>query len=920
MKRSTSLSEHTAIFAVFLMLCLCAISGFGQELFNDQELKNFTYRGLGPYRVGSMIMDFAVPESPDKAHLYTFYVGTRNGGVWKTTNNGTTFEPIFDGQSRLTIGDIALAPSNPDVVWVGTGEWLTARSSYSGDGVYKSTDAGMTWTNMGLRDSHHISRILVHPGNPDVVYVAAMGHLFTDNAERGVFRTADGGKTWEKVLYINDRVGIIDLVMHPDRPEILYAAAFDKQRLPWLYDRAGTGSGIYKTTDGGKTWTKLGGGLPGGRLGHIGIDIYLKNPEVLYAIVDNANLRPPTPKEAEQDRARKLAPQNRDIGGEVYRTADGGATWKKTNPDDVSVLSKGGGQLRVDPNDEKNVFVTGVALTNSTDGGKTWNDLGWPPQRLFSKMFGDVRTLWIDPRNSDRIILGSDGGVFISYDGGKTCDHHYNLPLCEFYAVGVDMEDPYNLYGGLQDHEHWKLPSNGPSGEIRHFDWVAVGSGDGMYTQVDPTDSRWLYTTMQQGGQYRVDQKLGYRVSIQPQRESGKPPYRFVWCTPLHISPHNSRVIYTGAQVLLRSMDRGDHWQEISPDLSTNDASKMVGRDQGGIPWFAITTISESPVTPGVIWVGTCDGKVQATRNGGATWTDLTAKIAGAGGPADFYVTRVFASQFREGTAYVTKSGFRNDDFRPLIFKTTDYGATWTSLAGNLPQSPANVIFEDRTNSDLLFLGTDTGVFVSIDGGKKWLGMNNRVPKVPVHDLLVHPRENDLVVATYGRGLFVTDVTALQQTTAAVLAEDVHLFDPEPRAQRIVREFAAEDYLFGDRHLLTPNEPNGVVINYHLKTAAAEKAVITIADPFGLEWAKLEGPADAGINPVIWDMRRRMTREEQMAARMQRSSDPFARWAPPGEYIVTLEVGGKTYTGKARITKRTGWSIGPVPEVIRERF
>jgi len=279
----------------------------------------------------------------------------------------------------------------------------------------------------------------------------------------------------------------------------------------------------------------------------------------------------------------------------------------------------------------------------------------------------------------------------------------------------------------------------------------------------------------------------------------------------------------------------------------------------------------------------------------------------------------VFASHFQEGTAYVTKSGFRNDDFRPLVFKTTDYGATWTSLAGNLPQSPANVIFEDRTNPDLLFLGTDTGVFVSIDGGKKWLGMNIRIPKAPVHDLLVHPRENDLVVATYGRGLFVTDVTALQQTTAQVLAEDVHLFDPEPRAQRIVREFAAEDYLFGDRHLLTPNEPNGVVINYYLKSAAAGKAVITIADPFGREWAKIEGPTDAGIHPVLWDMRRRMTREEQAAARMQRSGDPFARWAPPGDYIVTLEIGGRTYTGKARITKRTGWSIGPVPEIIRER-
>ena len=899
------------------LFLICATLAGGQDTFNEDLLKIFTFRNLGPFRVGSMIMDFAVPESPGNAHLYTFYVGTRNGGVWKTVNNGTTFEPVFDGQSRLTIGDIALAPSNPDIIWVGTGESLTARSSYSGDGIYKSTDGGKIWKNMGLRDSHHISRILVHPRNPDVVYVAAMGHLFTNNEERGVFKTADGGKTWEKVLYINEQTGIIDLVWHPSRPEILYAAAFDKQRLPWLFNRAGTGSGIYKTADAGKTWTKLGGGLPTGKLGRIGIDIYAKNPDILYAIIDNANMWPQTKKETEQDRSRGLEPQGRDIGGEVYRTDNGGKTWKKTNPDDLSVLSKGGGQIRVDPNNEKNIFVTGVALSNSTDGGKTWHDLGWPPVRLFSKMFGDVRTLWIDPQNSDRIILGSDGGVFISYDGGKTCDHFYNLPLGEFYSVGVDMEDPYNIYGGLQDHEMWKLPSNGPSGEIRHFDWVAVGAGDGMFTQVDPNDSRWLYTTREQGSHFRVDQKLGYRVSILPQREKDKPPFRFVWCTPIHISPHNSRIIYAGAQVLIRSMDRGDHWQEISPDLSTNDASKMVGRENGGIPWFAITTISESPVTPGIVWVGTSDGKVQVSRNNGTTWTDLTEKLAGVGGPEECYVTRVFASHFKESTAYVTKSGFRNDDFRPFVFKTTDYGDTWTSLAGNLSDSPANVVFEDGKNPGLLFLGTDTGVFVSIDGGGKWVKMNNNIPNVPVHDLLVHPRENDLVVATYGRGLFVADITPLQDMSGKVLAEEVHLFDPEPKTQRVTRDFGAEDYLFGDRHLLTPNEPNGIVVNYYLKAAAKAKAKITVTDPFGTEWAGLEGPAEAGINRVIWDMKRQITKAEENKAAFERSRDVFARWAPPGEYIVILEVGSQKFTRKTRIIKRTGWSIGPSPVVIR---
>jgi photosystem II stability/assembly factor-like uncharacterized protein len=909
------------LFVSLLILVFCNFSrvlASGQALFNEQLLKNFTYRNLGPFRVGSMIMDFAVPESPPKAQLYTFYVGTRNGGVWKTENNGTTFEPVFDGQSRLTIGDIAVAPLNPDVVWVGTGETLNARSSNSGAGVYKSTDGGKTWKNMGLRDSQHISRILVDPRNSDIVYVAAMGHLFSANEERGVFKTSNGGETWDKVLYINEKVGIIDLVMNPSHPEILYAAAFEKTRLPWLFDRAGPGSGIYKTSDAGKTWTKLDGGLPGGRIGRIGIDIYLKNSNILYAIVDNANKRPPTKKEAEQDQSRGLKPQDRDIGGEVYRTDDGGKTWKKTNPNEVSVLSKGGGQLRVDPNDERKIFVTGVALTNSTDGGKTWNDLEWPPKRLFSKMFGDVRTLWIDPQNSDRILLGSDGGVFISYDGGKTCDHFYNLPLGEFYAIGVDMEDPYNIYGGLQDHEMWKIPSNSASGEVRHFDWVAVGGGDGMFTQVDPTDSRWLYTTREQGSHSRVDQKLGYRVSIVPQRESGAPPYRFVWCAPIHISPHNSQIIYAGAQVLLRSLDRGDHWQQISPDLSTNDTSKMVPTAEGGIPWFAITTISESPVIPGIIWVGTSDGKVQATRNGGTTWTDLTKSVANAGGPEDYYVSRVFASHFKEGTAYVTKSGFRHDDFRPFVFKTENYGATWTSISANLPDRAVNVIFEDRENPDLLFVGNDSGVYVSINGGKNWTRMNNNIPNVPVHDLLVHPRENDLVVGTYGRGLFVTDIAPLEEMTEKTLAEDVHLFDIEPKPERIIREFGAEDYLFGDRHLLTPNEPNGIVIHYYLKNTMAEKAKVTIADAIGTQFAKLEGPAEAGMNQVIWNMRRPMPKRDEFGARMQRARNPLAQWAPLGEYTISLEIGGQKLSKRAQITKRIGWSIGPMTETIRD--
>ncbi len=887
-------------------------------------LGNFTYRNLGPFRMGARLSDFAVPDTPARAHRSTYYVSAWTGGLWKTTNNGTTFEPVFDGQSKLAIGDVALAPSNPDIVWVGTGDAFCSRSSYAGDGVYKSTDGGKTWANMGLRDSHHIARILVHPRNPDVVYVAAMGHLFSENAERGVFKTTDGGRTWSKVLFRGEKVGIIDLIMDPLRPEILYAAAYDKQRLPWQYVNGGPESGIYKTSDGGRSWTRLAGGLPGGRIGRIGLDIYPKNPAIVYAVVENANTRPATAAELEQDKARGGAARERMIGGELYRTDDGGAHWVKMNSDRDNVSSKGPyyfSQIRVDPNDDKKIFITGVSLANSTDGGRTWNDIDWPPKRLFAAMFGDVRTLWIDPEDSNRIILGSDGGVFVSYDGGRTCDHRANLPLGENYTVAVDMEEPYNIYAGLQDHEHWKGPSTGPHGRgVSLLDWTALGGGDGMFCVPDPTDSRWVYTTQQYGGHTRVDQKLGVRTMIAPVRGGGLPPYRFIWCTPLHISPHNSRILYTGGQVLLRSLDRGDHWQEISPDLSTNPADKILpsseGGIPGGIPFFAISSISESPVTPGLIWVGTSDGNVQLTRNGGADWTDLTGAVASAGGAKDRYVSRVVASRFDAGTAYAAKNGYRNDDFRPFLFKTGDFGATWTSIAAGLPNEPVNAVFEDVRNPNLLFVGNDTGVFVSLDAGRTWTKMNNNMPNIPVHDLVIHPRESDLVVGSYGRGIFVTNIAPLEQLTDAVRGEDAHLFEIAPASEQVNWSFGANDYLFGDAHIVTPDEPNGVAIYYYLKADAPGPVKITVSDASGRLLASLDGPKTAGIQKVIWNMRAGGSGRGGPGPGA-RPRDALSAWVPPGDYAVVLETGDKKMTGKAKITKTTGWSVGPFPQIIR---
>src|SRR5215470_16285942 len=763
----------------------------------------FAYRNLGPFRVSAWVSDIAVPETPTKAHLYTFYVGARNGGVWKTTNNGTTFTPVFEGKDVSSIGALAVAPANSEIVWVGTGDASCTRSAYPGNGVYKSVDGGATWQHMGLQDSQHIARVVIHPTNPDVVYVATMGHLFSTNEERGVFKSTDGGATWKKVLYLNERTGAIDLVIDRSYPNTLFAATYECIRHPWRLEDGGPASGIYKTTDGGAHWSKLAGGLPEGIIGRIGLDLYQRDAKILYAVIDNRNKSSEAPPPG--------APSGeRLIGGEVYRTDDGGLNWRKMNSARDDVGRKTGyafNQLRIDPSNPDRIFVTGGSIASSEDGGKTWAGLSGPQgNRVFRRAFGDFRTLWIDNQNSDRMMAGSDGGVCISYDGGKTCDHLANLPLGEVYALTVDMEAPYNVYAGLQDHESWKGPSNGWSGSVGLADWVTVGIGDGMYNQVDPTDSRWVYNTQEFGRPGRYDQQTRSRKLIVPTRPTGQPLLRFNWVAPIRLSPHDPKTLYAGAQVLLRSRDRGDHWEEISPDLTTNDPNK-ISPPGAAIQHCTIVTISESPATAGVIWVGTDDGKVQVTKNGGTNWSDVTANVAKAGGPEDAWVTRVFSSNANPGTAYVAKSRLRQDDFRPFLYRTTDYGATWTSIASNLPKGTINVIFEDYKNPELLFAGSDAGVFVTIDGGAQWLAMKGNMPTAPVTDLTIQPRETDLVVGTYGRGIWITNIAVLRELNDSVLNEDIHFFPVQSRSRR--SEGAVGNYrLLGDRQLVTPNEPN----------------------------------------------------------------------------------------------------------------
>jgi photosystem II stability/assembly factor-like uncharacterized protein len=866
-----------------------------EQVFNN----NFTYRNLGPFRVSSWVSDIAVPDTPAKAHLYTFYVGSRNGGVWKTTNNGTTFTQVFEGKDVASIGALTIAPSNSNILWVGTGDASCTRSAYPGNGIYKSIDGGGNWQHMGLRDSQHIARIVIHPNNPDIVYVAVMGHLFSSNEERGVFKSTDGGATWKKVLYIDEKTGAIDLVIDRSHPNTLYAATYECLRHPWRLEDGGPASGIYKTSDAGAHWQKLAGGLPSGNIGRIGLDLYQKDSKTLYAVIDNRNQssEPPTTPQAPGAPAGP-----RLIGGEVYRSDDAGLTWRKMNSARDDVGRKTGyafNQLRIDPSNRDRIFVTGSSISSSEDGGKTWTGLsGQQGNRVFRRAFGDFRTLWIDSQNSDRMMAGSDGGVCTSYDGGRTCDHLANLPIGEVYALTVDMDKPYNIYAGLQDHGSWKGPSNGWSGSVGPADWVSVGTGDGMYNQVDPTDSRWVYNTQEFGRPGRYDQQTRTRKIIAPTRPAGQSLLRFNWVAPIRLSPHDPKTLYAGAQVLFRSRDRGDHWEEISPDITTNDAAK-ISPPGAAIQHCTIVTISESPATAGIIWVGTDDGKVQVTKNAGASWTDVTANIAKAGGPEDAWVTRVFASNASAATVYVTKSRMRQDDFRPFVYKSTDYGATWTSIAGNLPTRSVNVIFEDYQNPNLLFVGSDAGVHVTINGGARWFALKGNLPNVPVTDLVIHPRESDLVVGTYGRGIWITNVAVLRELNETVLSEDMHFFSVQSRSRR--REGAVGNYrLLGDRNLVTPNEPNGLALVYYLKEATKDKVTLTVAGAEGATLPTLEGTNKAGLNRVVLQLG---------ASGFQQSSDGEFRPGPPnqprevpaGEYDVTLHVGDRKFTQKARV-------------------
>ena len=740
------------------------IQGFDlyQSMKKDSPYKDLKWQFLGPKNVSGRCIDVAVVAP--KAKNFMIYVATASGGLWKTGNEATTWEPVFEQAPSTSVGDVAVASSNQNIVWIGTGEANIFRSSQAGTGLYKSIDAGKTWQHMGLTDSYTIPRIIIHPTNPDIVYVAASGHEWMNNIERGVYKTTNGGKTWQRILYVDEKTGAIDLLMDPMDPNTLYAAMWQRIRVKWNDPRNFdnySGSGLYKTTDAGQTWKPINKGLPEARRrGRIGIDLCLTQPNVVYAFVDNHEIsREPTKKEKADPYG---IPSCGFIkGATVYRSDDKGESWTQVSgltDEQKKFMEKHSntygwvfGQIRVDPGDPNTVYTMGLGLNISTDGGKTFKELDTPG--------GDHHGLWIDPQNSNYLVNVFDQGFAISYDRGKTWkDSHLTLPVCQFFNIADDMDTPFHVFGSMQDHGSFRGAVDLSKGrdKIEAVDFERAPGGEGSSHAIDPLNPNIVYSSGFYGMLSRSDlnKPRGQEwKSLLPERFEDEPRYRGEWVAPTIVSPHNNMIIYHGMQYLLMSRDRGDTWEQISPDLTDNTAS-----EKGDISYHTLTAISESPRRFGFIYAGTDDGKVHMTRDGGKTWNEITKGL-----PYQKWVSRLVASQHELTTVYLTQNGRRDDDFTPYIWKSTDEGKSWKSIVGNIPIGPVNIICEDPVDENILYVGTDTGVFVTTDAGKTWNVLGGNLPATYVLDLIIHPRDNIVVIATHGRGMWALDANTVNK-------------------------------------------------------------------------------------------------------------------------------------------------------------
>jgi photosystem II stability/assembly factor-like uncharacterized protein len=798
------------------------------------KIDSATFGGIGARAIGPAVMSGRISAlDGDATDPVTVWVGAASGGVWKSEDAGLTFEPVFDDHPQ-SIGAIRIDPSDPDTVWVGTGETWVRNSVSIGDGVYRTTDGGENWEHLGLEETERIAKIAVHPEDGQTVYVCATGHLWNANPERGVYKTVDGGENWELIFSIDENTGCADLDMDPQEPGILYAAMWEFRRSPDYFTSGGPGSGLYRTIDGGETWTELTEGLPEGEKGRIALAIAPSRPSVLYATVE----------------AEETA---------LYRSDDLGQTWRRQ--DDSSNIQMRPfyfSELVVDPTDHNWVYKPGFTLTFSTDGGESFSAL-FGAGFVMGAVHSDHHALWINPKNPHQLFLGTDGGVYISENRARSWRHVRSLPVSQFYHVSHDLEWPYNVYGGLQDNGSWKGPSRSPGG-ITGRDWSVVGGGDGFWAFADPQDVNTLYVEYQGGQLSRVDVTTGESKSIKPFARDDEEKLRFNWNTPIHLSPSKPNTLYYGSQYLHYSTDRGDSWQTISPDLTTDDPERQRQSTSGGLTIdnttaennATIYAISESPRNPDVVWVGTDDGLVHISRDTGASWTNVTANIPDV--PEGTWVSSLNASPHDEATAFVTFDGHRTGDMTTYIYRTDDFGSTWRSLVSDGINGYAWVVKQDPVNSELLYAGTEFGLYISLDGGRQWARFKENLPMVSVHDLAIHPTEHDLIIGTHGRGIYIIDdLTALRGLTAEIMESKVAILPARPAPQVLSGGMA---WFGSDDEFAGRNPDESATINYWLERRHLFGDLkIEVYDADGELITTLPGKKRRGINRVGWPMR-----------------------------------------------------------------
>jgi photosystem II stability/assembly factor-like uncharacterized protein len=843
-----------------LLLLACSAS-----LAAAQDLGSLPWRHIGPASFGGRIDDIeAVATRPS-----TIFVGTAGGGIFRSTNNGTTWVPVFDRDGRSTsIGDIAIAPSDPNIIWAGTGEPNNRQSSTWGDGVYRSLDGGTTWTHMGLAATQHIGRVVIHPRDPSTVFVAALGRLWGPNADRGLYRTRDAGRTWQKVLSVNDVTGAVDIALDPDG-RTLYAAMYQRMRRGYGFVGGGPGSGLYRSLDGGDSWERVSNGLPKGDIGRIGLAIAPSQPSTVYAIVESRQ-------------------------GGVFRSDDRGATWRKVNGLNPRPMYYS--QVRVDPQHPDKVWVLGTYVHLSVDGGKTFTT-----ENTGDRIHVDHHALWLNPTDGQHMMLGNDGGLYFTYDGARSWDFVDNLPIGQFYDIDVDTRDPYYVYGGTQDNGTWGVPVRTYNGVgIMNSDVINIAYGDGFYTVTDPADPAYIYANSQSGRAYRVHLGTREERGIRPVPTDAKEEYRFNWSSPMVRSPHDARTIYYGGNKLFRTRDGGQSWDEVSPDLTRKlDWKKLpimgivrdsttLSRDDGVSDYGTITTISESPKAAGTLLVGTDDGNVQLSTDGGRSWTDITSRFSL---PGARWVSRVLWSAHDARTAYVAFDGHHDDDQSPWLFRTTDGGTTWRPIVGDLPAGHSiKVVDEHPRNRNVLFVGTEFGVLVTWDGGTKWHAITGGVPRVRVDDIAIHPTRGDLVLGTHGRSIIVLDDIGMLAVGAPV-AERATLYPVLPARQRFITRVLPTP---GARNFQAPNPAEGALITYALGAPAGPAdtvARLTVSDAAGAVVRTLAVPATAGLHRTNWDL------HHERAPGVTATDEgwfgvPNGSWALPGRYTVTLAARG----------------------------